>query len=56
MGFIKGIKQNFVLSFVLTLRSLQGRLKSFLKHSIACIYILSFVMPTKLDSGYLYFL
>ena len=37
MGFTKGLRQNFVLSFVLTSRPLQGRLKSFLKYSIACI-------------------
>ena len=47
MGFIKGLRQNFVSSFVLTLRPLQGRFKSFLKYSIACFYILPFVMPTK---------
>ena len=46
MGFTKGLGQNFVLDFVITLRPLQGRLKSFLKYSIACICILSFVMPT----------
>ena len=47
MGFTKGLRQKFVLDFVITLRPLQGRLKSFLKYSIACIYILPFVMPTK---------
>ena len=47
MGFIKGLRQNFVLSFVLTWRPLQGRLKSFLKYSIGCIYMLPVVMPTK---------
>ena len=47
MGFIKGLRQNFVLSFVSTLRLLQGRLKSFLKYFIACIYGLPFVMPPK---------
>ena len=46
MGFTKGLKK-FVLDFVITLRPLQGRLKSFLKYSIAYIYILPFVMPTK---------
>ena len=47
MGFTKGLRQKFDLDFVITLRPLQGRLKSFLKYSIACIYILPFVMPTK---------
>ena len=47
MGFIKRLRENFVLSFVLTLRPLHGSLKPFLKYSIACIYILPFVMPTK---------
>ena len=47
MGFTKGLRQKFVLDFVITLRPLQGRLKSFFKYSIACIYILPFVMPTK---------
>ena len=47
MGFTKGLRQKFVLDFVITLRPLQGRLKSFLKYSIACIYILPFVTPTK---------
>ena len=47
MGFIKGIRHNFVLSFVLTLRLLQVKLESLLKYSIACIYLLTFVMPTK---------
>ena len=46
MGFTKGLRQKFVLDFVITLRPLQGRLTSFLKYSIACIYILSFVMTT----------
>ena len=48
MGFTKGLRQKFVLDFVITLRPLQGRLKTFLKCSIACIYIfLPFVMSTK---------
>ena len=47
MGFTKGLRQKFVLDFVITLRPLQGRLKLFFKYSIACIYILPFVMPTK---------
>ena len=47
MRFTKGLRQSFVLIFVLALRAVQGRLKSFLKYSIACIYILPFVMPTK---------
>ena len=47
MGFTKSLRQKFVLDFVITLRQLQGRLKSFLKYSIACIYILPFAMPTK---------
>ena len=47
MGFTKGLRQKFVLDLVITLRPLQGRLKSFFKYSIACIYILPFVMPTK---------
>ena len=47
MGFTNGLGQKFVLDFVITLRPLQGRLKSFLKYSITCIYILPFVMPTK---------
>ena len=47
MGFTKGLRQKFVVDFVITLRPLQGRLKSFLKYSIACIYVLPFVMPTK---------
>ena len=47
MGFTKGLRQKFILDVVITLRPLQGRLKSFLKYSIACIYILPFVMPTK---------
>ena len=47
MGFTKGLRQKFVLDFVITLRPLQGRLKTILKYSIACIYILPFVMPTK---------
>ena len=47
MGFTKGLRQKFVLDFVIALRPLQGRLKSFLKYSIACIYILPFVMPTE---------
>ena len=47
MGFTKGIRHKFVLDFVITLSPLQGRLKSFLKYSIACIYILPFDMPTK---------
>ena len=46
MGFTKGLGQKFVLDFVITLRPLQGRIKSFLKYSIACIYILPFVMKT----------
>ena len=46
MGFTKGLRQTFVLDFVITLRPLQGRLKSYLKYSIACIYILPFVMKT----------
>ena len=46
MGFTKGLRQKFVLDFVITLRPLQGRLKSFLKYSIACIYTLPFVMKT----------
>ena len=46
MGFTKGLKQKFVLDFVITLRPLQGRLKSFLKYPITCIYILPFVMKT----------
>ena len=29
MGFAKGLRQNFVFSFVLILRPLHGRLKSF---------------------------
>ena len=29
MGFTKGLRQKFVLDFVITLRPLQGRLKSF---------------------------
>ena len=45
--FIKVLRQNFVLSFVLILRPLLGNLKSFLKYSIACIYILPFVMPAQ---------
>ena len=44
MGFTKGRRQKSVLDFVITLRPLQGRLKSFLKYSIACIYILPLVM------------
>ena len=48
MGFTKGLRKKFVLSFILTLRLLQGRLKSFLKYFIACLYILPFVMPTKI--------
>ena len=48
MGFTKGLRQKYVLDFVITLRPLQGRLKSFLKYSIACIYILPFVFITKL--------
>ena len=47
MGFTKGLRQKFVLDFLITLRSLQDRLNSFLKYSIAFIYILPFVMPTK---------
>ena len=47
MGFTKGLRQKFVLDFVQTLRLLQGSLKSFLKYSIASIYILPFVMKTK---------
>ena len=47
MGFTKGLRQKFILDFVITLRPLQGRLKTILKYSIACIYILPFVMPTK---------
>ena len=47
MGFTEGLRQKFVLDFVITLKPLQGRLKSFLKYSIACIYILPFVMPTR---------
>ena len=31
MGLTKGLRQKFVLDFVITLRPLQGRLKSFLK-------------------------
>ena len=46
MGFTKGLRQKIVLEFVITLRPLQGRLKSFLKYSIASIYILPFVMKT----------
>ena len=46
MGFTKDLRQKFVLDFVVTLRPLRGRLKSFLKYSIACIYILPFVMKT----------
>ena len=46
MGFTKGLRQKLVLDFVITLRPLQGRLKSFLKYSIACICILPFVMKT----------
>ena len=46
MGFTKGLRQKFVLDFVITLRPLHGRLKSFLKYYIACIYILPFVMKT----------
>ena len=46
MGFTKGLRQKFVLDFVITLRPLQGRLRSFLKYSIACTYILPFVMKT----------
>ena len=46
LGFTKGLRQKFVVDFVITLRPLQGRLKSFLKYSIACIYILPFVMKT----------
>ena len=47
MGFTKGLRQKFVLYFVITLRPLPGRLKSFLKYSITYIYILPFVMLTK---------
>ena len=47
MGFTKGLRQKFVLDFGITLIPLQGRLKSFLKYSIACIYILPFVMLTR---------
>ena len=47
MGFTKGLRRKFVLDFVITLRPLHNRFKSFLKYSIACIYILPFVMPTK---------
>ena len=49
MGFTKGLRQKFVLDIVITLRPLQGRLKTILKYSIAytSIYILPFVMPTK---------
>ena len=47
MGCIKGLRHNFVLSFVLTLRPLQCRLKSFFIYSIAYIYILNFVMLAK---------
>ena len=43
MGFTK----IFVLDFVITLRPPQGRPKTILKYSIACIYTLPFVMPTK---------
>ena len=46
MGFTKGLRQKFVLDFVITLKPLQGRPESFLKYSITCIYILSFVMKT----------
>ena len=46
MGFTKGLRQKFVLDFVITLRPLQGRLKSFLKYSIAYISILSFDIKT----------
>ena len=51
IGFIKSLRQNFVLRFVLTLRPLHGRLKSFLKYSIASIYILAFVILTKNTMG-----
>ena len=47
MGFTKGLRQKFVLDFVIALRPLQGSLKSFLKYSIAYISILPFIMPTK---------
>ena len=47
MGYTRGLRQKFVLDFVITLRPLQGGLKSFKKYSIACIYILPFVMPTE---------
>ena len=47
MRVTKGLRQKVVLDFVITLRPLQDRLKSFFKYSIACIYILPFVMPTK---------
>ena len=51
MGFIKGLRQNVVLISVLTFWPLQGRLKSFSKYSIACIYILPFAMPPKYTMG-----
>ena len=46
MGFKKVLRQKIILDFVITLRPLHGRPKSFLKYSIACIYILPFVMKT----------
>ena len=45
MGFTKDLRQKLVLDFVIILRPLQVRLKSFLKYPIACIYILPIVMP-----------
>ena len=45
-GFTIGLRQKFVLDFAITLRPLQGRLKSFLKYSIASIYVLPFVVKT----------
>ena len=47
MGFTKGLGQKFVLDFVIILRPLQGGLKSFLKYSFVCNYILHFVIPPK---------